>query len=88
METRMESGMETAMIRVLRQFPRNSRIMSAVMQAAMRASRITPCTAARTKMDWSNSGVITNCRGRLAAIIGNMPFTRETMSRVEVPPVL
>jgi hypothetical protein len=42
--------METAMISVLRQLPKNRRIISAVRQAAMIPSRITPCTAARTKI--------------------------------------
>ena len=41
-ETRMASGIEMAMIRVLRQLPRNSRIMAAVRQAAVSASRMTP----------------------------------------------
>ena len=50
MEARIESGMEIAIISVLRQLPRNSRIMMAVRQAAMIASRTTPLTAARTKM--------------------------------------
>ena len=50
-EVRIESGMEMAMISVLRQLPRNSRIITAVRQAAMMASRTTPLTAARTKMD-------------------------------------
>ena len=49
-EVRMESGMETAMISVLRQLPRNSRIMRPVRHAAITASRITPLTAARTKI--------------------------------------
>jgi hypothetical protein len=50
-DTRMESGIETAMIRVLRQLPRNSRIMAAVRQAAISASRTTPPIAARTNKD-------------------------------------
>ena len=50
-EVRIESGMETAMISVLRQLPRNTRIMMPVRQAAMIASRTTPLIAARTKMD-------------------------------------
>ena len=41
-EARIDSGIETAMISVLRQLPRNSRIISAVRQAAMTASRSTP----------------------------------------------
>jgi len=36
-ELRIESGMETAMMRVLRQLPRNIRIMMPVRQAAMTA---------------------------------------------------
>ena len=47
----MDSGMETAMINVLRQLPRKIRIIKPVRQAAMTASRITPLTAARTKID-------------------------------------
>ena len=58
METRIESGMETAMMIVLRQLPRKIRIMMPVRQAAMTASRTTPVMAARTKMDWSAMGSI------------------------------
>ncbi len=39
------------MISVLRHEPRNSRIITAVRHAAITASRITPLTAARTKID-------------------------------------
>jgi len=49
----MESGIETAMISVLRQLPRNTKIMMPVRQAAMIASRTTPLTALLTKTDWS-----------------------------------
>jgi len=49
----MDSGMEMAMIRVLRQLPRNNSTMSAVRQAASTASMTTPFTAARTNTDWS-----------------------------------
>ena len=70
MEMRIESGIETAMITVLRQLPRNNRIISAVRQAAIKPSRITPCTAERTKMDWSKMGVITNCGGSEAVTCG------------------
>ena len=38
---RIDSGMEIAMINVLRQLPRNSRIMRPVRQAAITPSRIT-----------------------------------------------
>ena len=51
MEHRIESGIEIAMIIVLRQLPRKSRIMIAVRQAAMMASRTTPLMAARTNID-------------------------------------
>ena len=61
-EVRIESGIETAMISVLRQLPRKIRIISPVRQAAMMASRTTPLTAARTKIDWSASGWIFSSR--------------------------
>ncbi len=50
-EVRIDSGIETAMISVLRQLPRNSRIIAAVRPAAMTPSRTTPLMAARTKID-------------------------------------
>jgi hypothetical protein len=50
-EVKIESGMEMAMIKVLRQLPRNSRIINPVRHAAMTASRMTPFTEPLTKMD-------------------------------------
>ncbi len=50
-ELKIESGIEIAMITVLRQLPRNSRINTPVRQAAIIASRTTPLIAARTKID-------------------------------------
>ena len=50
-DVRIASGIEIAMISVLRQLPRNSRIMSAVRHAAISASRTTPLIAARTNND-------------------------------------
>jgi hypothetical protein len=50
-EVRIASGMEVAMITVLRQLPRNVRIMNAVRHAAINVSRTTPLIAPRTKMD-------------------------------------
>ena len=50
-DVRMDSGMETAMIKVLRQLPRKSRIINPVRHAAMTASRSTPLMEPRTKMD-------------------------------------
>ena len=51
METRIESGIEMQTITVLRQLPRNIRIMKPVSAAAMIASRTTPSMEARTKTD-------------------------------------
>ena len=45
------SGIEMQTISVLRQLPRNSRIISPVSTAAISASRSTPLIAARTKTD-------------------------------------
>ena len=56
-EARIDSGIEMVMISVLRQLPRNSRIMSPVRAAAITASRTTPPIAARTKIDWSPTSV-------------------------------
>jgi len=50
MEQRIARGMEITMTNVVRQFPRKTRIMIAVRQAAMTASLTTDWTAARTKM--------------------------------------
>ena len=51
-EHRIERGMEMAMISVLRQLPRNSRIMAAVRQAAVSASVLRPqWTRARIETD-------------------------------------
>ena len=47
-EVRIESGMETAMIIVLRQLPRKIRIIIPVRQAAITPSRTTPSIEART----------------------------------------
>src|SRR5438034_1147666 len=80
-DARIESGMDTAMMRVLRQLPRKSRIIMAVRQAAITASRITPLTAARTKMDWSASGWTWTCGGRVA-------ITRARRARIPADPDL
>ena len=87
-ETRIASGIEIAIIRVLRQLPRKSRIIAAVRQAAVSASRMTPCTAARTKMDWSNSGVLFSSGGNPAAIADNAARTSCTIASVDAEPVL
>ena len=50
-EQRIDSGIEIAMITVLRQLPRKTRIMMAVKQAAIMPSRSTARMEARTKID-------------------------------------
>ena len=72
MDVRIDSGIEIAMISVDLQLPRKTRIMTAVSAAAIIASRMTPCTAARTKMLWSDSGVIFNCGGTVLATRGKI----------------
>src|SRR5579863_5224494 len=85
-DVRIASGMEVAMISVLRQLPRNTRIMIAVRQAAISASRTTPLIAPFTKMDWSASGDIFNCCGTVAAIRGRIDLIPEITSSVEASP--
>ena len=87
-EVRIDSGIETAMISVLRQLPRKSRIISAVRQAAMMASRTTPWIEARTNSDWSASGLISSSGGSPAAMRGSVSLTRAMMSSVDAEPVL
>ena len=58
------------MISVLRQLPRNSRIISAVRHAAITASRSTSATAAFTKIDWSASGCTCSCGGSVCSTRG------------------
>jgi len=50
-EVNTASGIDTAMMSVARQLPRNNRIISAVRQAAISASRATPTTADLTNTD-------------------------------------
>ncbi len=50
-EVRIDSGMEMQTMTVLRQLPRNSRIIRPVRPAAMAPSRNTPLMAARTNSD-------------------------------------
>ena len=50
-EVRIARGIEVAMITVLRQLPRNVRIMKAVRHAAISVSLTTPLIALRTKID-------------------------------------
>ncbi len=86
-EARIDSGMVMAMIRVARQLPRNSRIIIPVRQAAIRPSRITPDTAAVTKMDWSEAVWTCSDCGRPASIRGSSCFTWLMIARVEALPL-
>ncbi len=63
-DTRIESGIETMTMSVLRQLPRKTRSMRAVRPAAMPASLTTPSTAARTKTDWSKRSETLSSLGR------------------------
>ena len=50
-DVRMASGIEVAIMSVLRQLPRKVRIIRAVRHAAITVSRTTPLMAPRTKID-------------------------------------
>jgi hypothetical protein len=65
-EPRIDSGIETAMMTVERQLPRNSRIMTLVSAAAIAPSSATPLIAARTNTDWSLIGTTFSASGRPA----------------------
>ena len=86
MEVRIESGMETAIITVLRQLPRNSRIISPVRQAAMIASR--PHRRSRPAQRWiGRQGDESVAQAEVARIIcGSIALIPEITSRVEALP--
>ena len=88
MEARIDNGIEMVMIRVLRQLPRNNRIINPVRAAAMVASRITPEIAARTKIDWSLNATIFRSAGIVACAGFNLALMPSMMSMVEAFPVL
>ena len=87
-DARIDSGIEVATIRVLRHDPRKIRIITAVSPAAIAPSLSTPSTAARTKMDWSNSGSSFNSGGSWASMAGRASRTRWTTLSVEAPSAL
>src|SRR6185369_11361109 len=78
--------MEMQTIRVLRQLPRKSRIISPVRPAAITASRITPAIEARTKTDWSASAVTFSSCVTFARMRGSAALTAFTMASVEAFP--
>ena len=83
---RIDSGIEVATISVLRQEPRNRRIIRAVSPAAIAPSLSTPSTAARTNTDWSNSELHLQLRRELGLDARAGPRARRsTTLRVEAP---
>ena len=87
-DARIESGMEMQTIRVLRQLPRNIRIMRPVRNAALTASRTTPLMAARTNTDWSNNSRTCSSGVSPASILGRVFLTLSTTASVEAFPFL
>src|SRR6202047_5061462 len=87
-DVRIESGIEMQTINVLRQLPRNSRIIMPVRPAAISASRTTPSIEARTNTDWSASATTFSSGGTLARILGRAAFTAFTMDSVDALPFL
>ena len=85
-EVKIERGIDMATTSVFRHEPRKRRIIAAVRQAAMTASRITPWRAARTKTDWSKRGSTCRALVRPARMRGSAFFTLLMMSRVEALP--
>src|SRR5580704_15510567 len=85
-EVRIASGIEVAMIRVLRQLPRKVRIMKAVRHAAIKVSRTTPLIAPRTKIDWSARGLICNWGGTVVLICGRSDLIPAMTFSVDASP--
>ena len=69
-DTRIDSGIEMQMMIVLRQEPRNSRIIAAVKPAAITASFNTPMIDAQTKIDWSPTKSAFNSLGSVSINLG------------------
>ncbi len=86
-EQRIDSGIETAMMSVLRQLPRKTRIMNAVRHAATMASRSTPLMAARTNSDWSFCSLICRPSGSVGIIFAIVVLSRLITSSVDALPV-
>ena len=85
-EVKIESGIDTAMMTVLRQLPRKTRIMKPVRQAAISASRTTPSIEARTNNDWSASGSTFSSGGSPDIMWGSRDLIPEMISSVEALP--
>ena len=83
MPAKIDSGIEVETITVLRQLPRNTRIISDTRIDEMIASRTTFTTAARTNTDWSKSSFSSSPFGAAAWISGSASRAASTTARVE-----
>jgi hypothetical protein len=88
MAPRIDSGIETAMMTVERQLPRNSRIIRLVRQAAITPSLATPPIALRTNTDWSPTKLIFRLSGSCDLTSITFCLMPEMISRVEIAPAL
>ena len=82
----MDSGIDTAMMMVERQLPKNKKIIKLVSAAAIIPSMATALIAARTNMDWSLIGMTVSASGKDGLIALSFSSTPSTMASVEVLP--
>ena len=80
------SGIDTAMISVERQLPRNSRIMALVSKAAITPSCATLPTDCLTNTEASPSNEVFSDGGRVSLMRGSIARMPSTMERVEMLP--
>jgi hypothetical protein len=76
------------MISVRRQFPRNSKIISAVRPAAIKPPISTLLSEALTNTDWSKIALMSTPAGISRLMSGSASRTPSITARVETPPVL
>ena len=87
-DEKIDRGMEMAIMVVIRQLPKNNKSIKAVKSAAIKASWITPFTAALTKIDWSLKKLVSIPLGAKAITVGNFSLIPATTSKVDAPPFL
>ena len=80
---KIDSGIDSETITVLRQLPRNTRIISETRIDEMIASWTTFSTAPRTNTDWSKSIFSSSPSGAVAWISGSRSRTASTTASVE-----
>src|ERR1700722_13553213 len=80
-------GIDTVIMSVERQEPRNTKIMKPVKAAAVKPSRTTAVTEALTKPDWSPTYFKVTPEGKAARITGRRSFTPEMISKVDAEPI-